>query len=105
MTRLALGAIAIAVVLAGCGSSNVVAGFVVDVRSSSLTEIDSVTLRTNDGETMTFRIDTLELGEDAFPATHLREHMALNQPVAVAFREEVGEKVAYRLKDAPWLQP
>ena len=105
MTRLALGAAAFALVLAACGSSNVIAGYVIDVSSSSLTEIDTFTLRTADGETVTFRIDTLELGDGAFPATHLREHMALNQPVAVAFRDEAGERIAYRLKDAPWLQP
>ena len=105
MNRLAVAAAAIALVVAGCGNDNVVAGFVIDVRSSSLTEIDSFTLRTPDGETLTFRIDAIELGEGAFPATHLREHMALNQPVAVAFREEAGDKLAYRLKDAPWLQP
>ena len=47
----------------------------------------------------------LELDGGAFPAGHLREHMALNQPVAVAYREEDGERVAYRLVDATWLQP
>ena len=104
MTRLTIAAVVIAMLLAGCGGDNVIDGFVVEVRSSSLTEIDSFTLRTTDGQTVTFRIDRVELGDGAFPATHLREHMALNQPVAVAFREEAGEKVAYRLKDAPWLQ-
>ena len=102
--RLAVGAAAISLVLVGCGSANVIAGFVIDVNSSSLTEIDSFTLRTTDGETVTFRLDKLELDDGAFPAIHLREHMALNQPVAVAFRDEGGENVAYRLKDAPWLQ-
>jgi hypothetical protein len=31
--------------------------------------------------------------------------MALAQAVAVAYREERGERVAFRLVDATWLQP
>lgn len=103
MTRVAV--LVAAVAIAGCGSSNVVAGFVIDVQSTSLTQIDSFVLRTPDGEELRFRVGATELDGGGFPATHLREHMALNEPVAVAFREEGGERVAYLLKDAPWLQP
>lgn len=96
-------ALALAAVLVGCGPSNVAAGFIIGVESTSITEVDSFVLRTSEGTELTFRVGTLELGNAAFPATHLREHMALNQPVAVAFREDEGVLVAYRLKDAPWL--
>ncbi len=96
----------IALALAACGPApQTVAGFVVDVKSTSLTQVDSFTLRTQDGQELVFRVGPLELDGGAFPAGHLREHMALNQAVAVAYREEVGERIAYKLVDATWLQP
>ncbi len=96
----------LAIVLAACGPApQTVAGFVVDVKSTSLTEIQSFTLRTQDGRELVFRVGPLELDGGAFPAGHLRQHMALNQAVAVAYREEGGERVVYRLVDATWLQP
>jgi hypothetical protein len=81
------------------------AGFVVDVQSSSITQVDSFTIRTPEGAELVFRVGPLELDGGAFPAGHLREHMALAQAVAVAYREEGGERVAFRLADATWLQP
>ena len=96
----------IALALEACGPApQTVAGFVVDVKSTSLTQVDSFTLRTQDGQELVFRVGPLELDGGAFPAGHLREHMALNQAVAVAYREEVGERIAYKLVDATWLQP
>jgi len=96
----------IAIVLAACGPApQTAAGFVIDVQSTSLTQIDSFTLRTPEGTELMFRVGRLELDGGAFPAGHLREHMALAQAVAVAYREENGERVAYRLADATWLQP
>jgi len=96
----------LAVMLAACGPApQTVAGFVVDVKSTSLTQVDSFTLRTQEGQELLFRMGPLELDGGAFPAGHLREHMALNQAVAVAYRMENGERVAYRLVDATWLQP
>lgn len=95
-----------AVVVAACGSPpSMVAGYVVDVRAASLTDVRSLTLRTPEGEFVTLRIGRLELDGDAFPAGHLREHMATHRPVVVGYREVNGEKVAYRLADAPWLEP
>lgn len=101
--RLGLAALAVTAALTGCGPSNVVAGFVVEVNSTSITQVDSFVLRQADGTEETFLVGPLELDRDAFPATHLREHMALNQPIAVAFRDEGGQRNAYLLKDAPWL--
>lgn len=105
MTRVQLAALAFVVTLVGCGNSNVAAGFVIQVKSTSITQVDSFVLRTPDGAELHFRVGPTELDNGAFPAGHLREHMALNQPVAVAYREENGERIAYRLKDAEWLQP
>ncbi|MEX1173520.1 MAG: hypothetical protein WEG56_13015 [Chloroflexota bacterium] len=96
----------LAMLLTACGPApQTAAGFVVDVKSTSLTQIDSFTLRTPEGEELLFRVGPLELEGGAFPAGHLREHMALAQAVAVAYRLEDGERVAYRLADATWLQP
>ena len=98
--------LAIALAIAACGPApKTVAGLVVDVKSTSLTQIDSFTMRTPAGTEMVFQVGPLELDGGAFPAGHLREHMALAQAVAVAYREENGERVAYRLADATWLQP
>lgn len=89
----------------GCGESpKTIAGFVTDVRSTSLTQIDQFTLRMPDGREIVFTVGPLELDGGAFPGGHLREHMALAQPVAVAYREEGTQLVAYRLADAPWLR-
>lgn len=96
----------VAIVLAACGPApRTEAGFVVDVKSTSLTEIQSFTLRTQAGQELVFKVGALELDGGAFPAGHLRQHMALNQAVAVAYREEGDARVAYRLVDATWLQP
>jgi len=102
----AAAVLAIALATAACGPApRTAAGFVVDVKSTSLTQIDSFTLRTQEGTEMVFGVGPLELDGGAFPAGHLREHMALAQAIAVAYREENGERVAYRLADATWLQP
>lgn len=81
------------------------AGFVIEVNSSSLTQVDSFVLRTPEGAQLQFRVGRLELDGGAFPAGHLREHMALGQPVAVAYRQEGDDRIAHRLVDATWLQP
>lgn len=96
----------VGLVLIGCGSPTATAvGFVTDVDARSLTEVDAFTLRTEEGTTMTFLLGRLELDSGAFPATHLHQHLALAQPIAVAYRVETDGHVAYRLVDAPWAQP
>ena len=102
---IALAAVAVLALMACGPAPRTAAGFVVDVQTSSLTQVDSFTLRTQDGQELVFRVGPLELDGGAFPGGHLREHMALAQAVAVAYREEDGERVAYRLADATWLQP
>lgn len=92
--------------LSACGPQpSTAAGFVVDVKSTSITQVESFTLRTPEGSELVFRVGALELDGGAFPAGHLREHMALAQAVTVAYREINGERVAFRLADATWLQP
>ena len=100
---LAIGAI---VALVGCvGPASIAVGIVTEVEGASLGKVRAFTLRTATGDSLRFEVGAVALGEGAFPPDHLREHMALNQALAVAYREENGERVAYRLADATWLQP
>ena len=106
MSRLLCALVAGLLLLGGCGqSAKTEDGFVIDVKATSLTQVDSFTLRTPEGEELVFRVGRLDLDGGAFPAGHLREHLALAQPVAVGYHEENGERVATRLVDATWLQP
>ncbi len=41
------------------------------------------------------------MAEGAFPASHLREHMALASAVVVDYRPDGERLVAFRLGDAP----
>lgn len=105
MTRLLPIVLATALLWACSPQSSTAAGFVVDVKSSSITQVDRFTLRTPEGTELVFRVSALELDGGAFSAGHLREHMALAQAVAVAYREVDDERVAVRLEDATRLQP
>ena len=101
-----MAGIFVALAMGACGPvSETAAGFVIDVKSTSVTQIDSFTLRTRDGVELVFRVGPLELDGGGFPGSHLREHMITNQPVAVAFRVEGSDRIATRLVDAPWLRP
>lgn len=93
------------VALAACGSSGKVAeGIVTDITESSLTDVTGFTLREKDGTEVQFTVGQLELDGNAFNAGHLQVHRLSAQPIAVAYREEGGKLVAYRLVDAPWAQ-
>lgn len=106
MTRIVALTVALGFLSFACGPGDPsVAGFVTGIEAKSLTEVESFTLRTAEGTEMTFRVRNIELDDGAFPVSHLREHMALGQPVAIAYRQEGTERVAYRLGDAPWLRP
>ena len=97
-----VGLLTLALFVAACGPEPArLAGIVIDVESRSITQVDAFTLRTDTGEAVRFRIGPLEFGRGAFPATHLREHMALGAQVIVSYVEEAGEKVAVRLTDGP----
>jgi hypothetical protein len=74
---------------------------VIAVDQASVTTVRSFTLRTNEGQELVFSVGTLDLGGDAFPANHLREHMAIAEPVSVEYRTEETNRVAFRLTDAP----
>lgn len=82
----------------GDGSPSPVRGVVVEVEGSAFGDVPGFSIRTDDGNTMRFRL-ALE-DEFAFPPEHLRTHMATLEPVRVWYREAGGERVAYRVEDA-----
>jgi hypothetical protein len=77
-----------------------VAGVLTDIDSTGLTQVTGFTVRLDDGRSLTFRLGTLENG-DQFPPGHLAEHLATSVPVLVYFRPEGSDLVVYRLEDAP----
>lgn len=75
-------------------------GIVTAVDQPSLTDVRGFTLRTTAGTEMTFSIGDLRLTDGAFPANHLREHMATSSRVNVTFEAQGDERIATRLTDA-----
>jgi hypothetical protein len=98
-------AVAMAVALVGCGASGKTAAGVVLAIDATGGQVTSFTLRTTDGQVIPFAVGTLETDGAAFPASHLAVHAATLGPIAVAYREEGGRNVVYRMVDAPWAQP
>ena len=75
-------------------------GVVTAVDQPSLTDVRGFTLRTANGTELVFSIRDLELTDGAFPANHLREHMAKASPVKVDFATNGDDRIATRLTDA-----
>jgi len=98
-------AVALAVALVGCGASGKTAAGVVLAIDATGGQVTSFTLRTTDGQVIPFAVGTLETDGAAFPASHLAVHAATLGPIAVAYREEGGRNVVYRMVDALWAQP
>jgi hypothetical protein len=73
-------------------------GLVVEVQSASLLQISSFTLRTYDGVFVELVVE----GDVGISASHLREHMALADPVTVTVRYADGLTIATLVED---LQP
>lgn len=95
------GLLIVAGLVVGCGDGEKTAtGVILDVESSSLTELDSFTLRSNDGETLVFVSDPdvlLDPQEGILPG-HLLGHMQAAEQVTVYYREEGGALFAVRLE-------
>lgn len=107
MARLALLtpvllALALLVACGGSDSTRSATGVIIDVQAPSLTELDSFTLRTNDGRTLVFGVapDAAKDPEEGFVPGHLRSHAVLAEQVQVTYREENGKLLATKLKHA-----
>ncbi len=85
----------------GLGGRPTSTGIVVAVESTSPVAVSGFTLRTADGRLEQYAVGILETGGAAFPAAHLREHLASLLPIVVTYRLETGRRVAIRLEDAP----
>jgi hypothetical protein len=77
-----------------------VAGVVVHIDSSGLSNVHGFDLRLTDGTVLAFSLGPLDNGA-AFPPGHLAEHQATGAPVLVSFRIVDGAPLVYRLEDAP----
>lgn len=74
-------------------------GVLIHVDAQGLSEVSGFTLRLATGRQITFRLGTLENG-DQFPPGHLAEHMATSVPIRVWFRTDGADLVVYRIEDA-----
>ena len=77
-------------------------GVLLDVVSPSIQQVDSFSLRTDDGRELSF-LTTPDFNKGASHAMtpgHMRQHMALADPVAVTYREDGGKLVALSATDA-----
>jgi hypothetical protein len=70
-------------------------GLVVDVQAASFLQLASFTLRTDDGEI----VDMVVEGDVGFTPSHLRDHMALGDPVTVTVRYADGVTIATSVED------
>jgi hypothetical protein len=79
-----------------------VRGVLLEVQSSSLQRVDSFTLRTDAGQEMVFIAAPDFNAGASHPMTpgHMRQHMALADPVMVTYRAENGTLVALSATDA-----
>jgi hypothetical protein len=77
-------------------------GVVIAVDATGLNQVRGFTLRPTTGGPFSFSfvMGPLENATEFSPA-HLSEHLATSEPIRVWFRAENGERVVYRLEDAP----
>ena len=96
-------AIAVAVAAAGGwpGSGNrPVVGVIIDVKATSITEIDTFTLRDDQGDQIVFHIapDAARDPQEGFVAGHLRSHALAAEKVRVTYRKQGDELLAEKLE-------
>jgi hypothetical protein len=76
-------------------------GVLLEVQSPGIQQVDSFTLRTDDGQELTFvpaRNFNAGVAHVMTPG-HMRQHMALAEPVTVTYREDNGTLVALSATD------
>lgn len=76
-------------------------GVLLDVESPNIQKVDSFTLRTDDGRELQFTAaPTFNEGvAHLMTPGHMRQHMALGDPVEVSYRDDNGTLVALSAVD------
>lgn len=100
-TLLSLLAVVVLVVLVvGCGGAEAMTGVIVDVRSTSLTHVESFTVQGDDGQRLTFVVDaSAGRGDHSLSPSHLRQHMGYGDRVTVGYRRDGEVLVATDISD------
>ena len=77
-------------------------GVLLDVVSPGIQQVDRFTLRTDDGQVLSFVAapDFNANAQHAMTPGHMRQHMALADPVNVTFRDDNGTLIALSATDA-----
>ncbi len=88
-------ALLLAAVACGGGEKRVT-GRVLEAVERSLTEIESLRLRDDDGRVWEFSTQ----GPVGTAAAHLRQHQIAGERIVVRYREEGGRLIAFEVKDA-----
>ena len=95
-------------VLAACSTppaasaqTHTVRGVLLDVESPGIQKVDSFTLRTDDGQELQFSTtpDFNQGVAHLMTPGHMRQHMALADPVSVSYRNDNGTLVALSAVD------
>ena len=96
--RIALGVgfLAVILTLSSCSVRSAATGVVIDVEGA-FNEVTRFTVRTTDGEDLTF-VPSVD-GDFAFPLGHLREHLLAGTPILVEWVDEDGELKATFIDD------
>lgn len=78
--------------LAGCecgfGAScppSTATGVVIAADGPNATDVDRITLRTNDGRVLELTVGRLNVATGGLPAPHLREHLVSGEPITVFY--------------------
>jgi hypothetical protein len=85
----------------GCSSANAqpepltAHGIILAVSQRTFTELESIDIRTDSGEVMSFKVE----GDTSLTPGHAREHMSFVDPVTVYYRENGEDRVAYLITD------
>jgi hypothetical protein len=77
-------------------------GLLLDVVSPGIQQVDRFTLRTDDGQELAF-VTAANFNAGASHAMtpgHMRQHMALAEPVLVTYRQDDGTLIALSATDA-----
>jgi hypothetical protein len=94
---LVIGAVSCAGSERGPGEPSVVTGVVVEIESRGLNQVDSFTIKNLDTRTKILVDDDTEF---SFTPSHLSQHRATGQPVAVEVDRQGGDLVARSVRDA-----